>query len=316
MPLARGDKEYVLPMKGLNTESNLLHFPQEFTPDVNNMEVDYSPQIVRPRRGVAKTGTITLAETRTIGDQDIAIHSFLWEAVGKDPDKNFIVVQVGRYIYFFDDGDFTAHYKRKDLNDLLSGTVEGTLILAEPTRVDFCNVKGNLLMCSAQIDPVVFRFDGTDIEGTSLVLKQRDMLGVEDGLETDERPTTLSDDHKYNLLNQGWYLARRNTSGSQTTVDPITEFYNNYTGTKYYPSNSDIPFLGMVEEEGDLIFDPEWLRDQTFGSTPAAKGHYTLDVFNLDRAAVISSPSTSGGIFGGSADWDDTWTSIPEYNLP
>jgi hypothetical protein len=313
---ARGDKEYVLPVKGLNTESNLLHFPQEFSPSLSNMEIDYSPQVVRPRKGIAITGSATLAETRNASAHDVAIHSFLWEAVAGDPEKNFIVVQVGRYLYFFDDGTFAAYASRNDINDLLSGTSKGTLALAEPTRVDFANVKGNLLMCSAQIDPVLFNYDdGINIVGTSLTLQMRDMLGIDDGLETDERPTTLSDDHRYNLLNQGWAKKRRNTSGSAVESDPITTFFGAFTPA-VYPSNADIPFLAMVEDAGDLIFDPEWLRDQTFGSTPSAKGHYTVDIFSIDRDAVIVDPSFSGGLFGGSYTWNPNWSAIPTYATP
>ena len=314
MGRARGDKEQILPIKGLNTEANLLHFPQEYSPDVLNMEPDYSPQLIRPRKGIALNGSPTLAETRAAGSHDIAIHSFLWEAVGGDSEKNFIVVQVGRYISFYDDVTYTGHPKKKDLNDLLSGTSVGTLVAAEATRMDFANVKGALMMCGSQIDPVLFRYDAdaVTIEGTSLTLQMRDLLGIEDELQIDERPATLSDDHRYNLLNQGWEKARRNTAGSQTESDPITTFYTAYSK---YPSNADISYMGMVEDEGDMIFDPEWLHDQTFGSTPAARGHYIVDIFSMDRDAIITTPSNSGGYTGGSIDWNPRWGQVPEYDL-
>jgi len=303
--LARGDKEQVLPFKGLNTESNLLHFPQEFSPDLLNMEAGYTPNMVRPRKGVSISGLERLADTRPVNDHDVAISSFLWESVDSDPDKNFICVQVGRYLYFFDDGGIldpttNVHSERVDLNDLLSGTSLGTLANLEKTRLNYTNVKGKLLIASRIIDPTLIQYDATTvaISISKLALKMRDILGVSDGLEIDERPAALTDDHKYNLLNQGWYKQRRLTSGSGTQSDPIVQ-YNTINGE--YPANSDIVWVGMVDSAGDLIFDAEWLRDQTFGSTPAPKGHYVVDIFNIDRGAVITTPTSSGNTSSGSA---------------
>ena len=190
MPRTAGDKEYILPFSGLNTEVNLLHFPQEFAVDVLNMVTDYNPQMVRPRKGVSTTGSVTLVETRNASAHDVAINSFLWENVNDDPDKNFIVIQVGGYLYFLDDTTYVANTERVDLNDVLSGTVEGTLALLEPTRVEFTNVKGNLMACANAINPTLLRYTGTAIEATEVILQQRDLLGIDDGLEVDERPTT------------------------------------------------------------------------------------------------------------------------------
>ncbi|MGL1886316.1 MAG: hypothetical protein OCD76_07355 [Reichenbachiella sp.] len=314
MPRSRGDKEYALPSKGLNTEANLLHFPQEFSPDLLNMEIDYNPQVVRPRKGINTSGLPRLAETRNASAHDVAISSYLWEAVGNDPDKNFVVVQVGRYVYFFDDegvNDPTAsvHSERIDLNDVLSGTATGTIALAESTRLDYAVIKGKLLFTSKPIDPTIIQYDGTNITIDKINLKQRDMLGIDDGLKIDEHPATLTDDHSYNLLNQGWYKQRRLSGSGKTESDPIAEYETQWTGE--YPSNADIVWVGMVDSSGDLIFDAEYLRDQSFGSTPAPRGHYVVDIFNIDRDAIITTPSDSGATSGGSssdgsgADWDN-----------
>ena len=132
MPRSRGDKEYILPIQGLNTEANLLHFPQEFSPDVLNMEPDYNPQVIRPRKGIRTSLLPRLAETRDASDHDVAISSYLWESANNDPDTNLVIVQVGRYLYFFNDtgvDDPTASVinGRIDLNNSLSGTAKGTV---------------------------------------------------------------------------------------------------------------------------------------------------------------------------------------------
>lgn len=307
MPIATGDKEYQLPVGGLNTEANLLNFPQEFSVDLLNMEIDYNPQVIRPRKGVLRTSLPSLLDTRAFGDQDFAISVFLWEGVGGDASLDLIVVQVAEFLYFYtasliDNVPAVSgiHSERFDLTDVLSGTSLGTAAAMETTRVVMENVKGNLMVTAEPINPILIQWDASapSITVTELNLKVRDIIGIEDGLLIDEHPSTLSDDHKYNLLNQGWYKQRRLTSGSTTESDPITE-YN--TVWSEYPSNADIVWLGMVEDAGDLIFDAEWLRDQTFGSTPAPRGHYVVDAFNIDRDAILTDPTQSGQTSGGSS---------------
>tara|TARA_R110002096_G_scaffold163951_4_gene331560 strand:+ start:1330 stop:2319 length:990 start_codon:yes stop_codon:yes gene_type:complete len=311
MPRARGDKEYVLPHKGLNTEANLLHFPIEFSPDLNNMELDFNPQMVRPRKGISSSGLARLVNTFTTGSNDVAITSFLWEGVGNDPTLNFAVVQVGEYLYFLDvdlleDPNQAINANRYGLTGSLSNSgVKSTTAILRTQRVDMANVKGNLMVTAESINPTIISWDTVNlwIEPVVIGLKTRDMLGIEDGLGVDEHPVTpLSDDHKYNLFNQGWYKQRRDTAGSATEIDPIDNYFNNSGASPLvYPSNADIPWIAMVEDQGDLIFDPEWLRDQTFGSSPAARGHYIVDPFNIDRAAILLAPDVSGAYTGSSS---------------
>lgn len=320
MPQARGDKEYILPAKGVNTEANILHFPQEFAVDCLNMEIDYDPQVVRPRKGISLNGTKTAKLiAQTYADNDVAINTYLWENVEQDPDLNFVVLQVGRYLYFFNDSGLSnpstaIEANKLDLNNVLSGTTEGTLALLEKNRVDFSSIKGKLIVAANQIEPSVVTYDASTGAFTlaELILQMRDLQGIDDGLRVDERPSTLSDDHKYNLYNQGWYKQRRIVSAG-AYVDPIAQFN---TVNSEYPSNADIAHLAMVDSSGDLIFDAEWLKDQTFGGSPAPRGHFIVDVFNIDRATLLASPQTGGGTTGGSGgSFNPIWTTHPDETI-
>ena len=308
MGRARGDKEYVLPFKGMNTEANLLHFPVEFSPSMLNMEIDFNPQMVRPRKGLSKSSLERLVETRNASDHDVAITTFLWEGVGQDKDLDYVVVQVAEFLLFFNADSLSnpttaALEDAYDLTEALSGTTKGTAALLENTRVVMANVKGKLLVTSEQIEPVIigWNVDTSLLEPVILTINIRDVFGIEDGLQVDEHPALLDTDHKYNLYNQGWGQQRRLTAGSSTSSDPILAYSSSPT-TAGYPSNADIVWIGMVEDAGDLIFDPEWLHDQTFGSTPAARGHYIVEAFNIDRAAIIANPEISGMTSGGSSN--------------
>ena len=235
-----------------------------------------------------------------------------------NPDLNFIVVQVAEFLYFFDDSGLddptTAVFsQRYDMTGALSGTSIGVAANIEKTPVQFETIKGRLVVVAEPIDPVIIEYDasGPSISPVVMTMKIRDTIGLDSQIEVDKRPTVIGDFpvgvtvsavytdisevHEYNLYNQGWYQQRRLTAGGAYS-DPIAQFN---TANSEYPSNADIVWVGIVESSGDLIFDAEWLKDQTFGSSPAPRGHYIVDLFDIDRDSILSTPQSSGGFTGG-----------------
>jgi len=306
MPLVRGDKDYLVPIKGLNTEASPLQFPESSAVDLLNVQTDYDPLRVRVRKGLeeeASGTTGTLTESAAPMTSDAAFQVYRWDSVANDASLTFIVVQLGNKLYFHDASASDVSGARQaflvNLEDLNSETPEGSDALAKSTKVQFQNVKGRLVVVSRAIDPTVISYDATvpTVQTNKLNLQVRDILGVDDGLAIDERPNVLSEEHEYNLYNQGWYQQRRITSAG-AYVDPIAQFNTIHSE---YPSNADVVWLGVVESSGDLIFDPEWLKDQTFGSTPAARGHYIVDAFDINREAIRTDPTQGTGTSGGSS---------------
>jgi len=89
----------------------------------------------------------------------------------------------------------------------------------------------------------------------------RDFWGIDDGLAVDERPATLSTNHAYNLLNQGW------------TGENIAAF-NASIGA--YPSNADASYYGR-NTLGNYI--PNMLKSRPFPDG-APRGRYTIPLGN------------------------------------
>lgn len=118
--------------------------------------------------------------------------------------------------------------------------------------------------------------------------KVRDLSGVEDSLAVDERPSTLTNLHKYNLFNQGW---------EQNWIDSF------HTSTSSYPSNNLQWSVGRYQKQASTsdtsmvwVFDPDRLLKYAFGNTPAAKGHYILDYYSKDRitaSGISNIPATA-----------------------
>lgn len=336
MPRARGDKEYRLPFKGLNTEANLLDFPQDSAVDISNLEIDLNPMRLRCRLGhtsalVGGFGTDTVGSDR--GDE--AYSWFLWDSAGGDSTANFLLVHQQRRLIIIEAGSagvITTSSTYLDLDDVKSGTSKGTLDLARVAPLQFSKVKGHVVITSEAIDPTLVRYDvdAETISFTKLDLKVRDTIGLESGIEVDKRAVlvdfpvgddasatfpTITENHEYNLYNQGWYQHRRNTVSTTTAVDPISYFITRETDA---PSNSDIAHLAStINGSGVYILDSELLQDLTLGTSLAPRGHYVFNAFDFDRdnrlGAVgkdISGAYTGGGGPAGGVNFGD-WTFIP-----
>lgn len=239
-------------VKGLITEATPLTFPENASIAEDNfvlnrdgsrqrrLGMDYEPQH-------AKINT----SKNYFDFNNLAITSYKWENADDDSSLTLGVVQVANYIYLLD-----------LVTPAPSASVVATLVL--PTRysntpIQYTPIKGVLVMVSAgDIEgPQYIKRDGPNSFSThSYTLLVRDIWGVDDGLDVDERPSALTDLHKYNLLNQGWTEANYNSVA--------------------YPSNSDVMQYGKNSTDD---FSKAFLLKQFFGNTPSAKGKYIINAY-------------------------------------
>ena len=297
MARSRGIKEYLPPVRGLNTSLSPRQESAEFFTDGVNMRARFDPMRVEPRKGITNIRVVGIAYSGTTSQSDVNISFGEWRNPNNDKNKSFVWVKNGTTLFFYDVSEDTVLSTTLDLNDALSGTSLGTTANLATSRIEGSTLKGNLLIVGEAINPVLVKWDGTNISAYVLNILVRDMLGIDDGLDVDERPNTLSEKHEYNLYNQGWYKTRRVTTGGALT-DPILSFK---TDQSVYPSNADISHLAMVDNgAGELVFDSDFLKDLTFGNTQAPRGHYVLDGFDMNREARRANPEVSDFGTGGS----------------
>lgn len=135
-------------------------------------------------------------------------------------------------------------------------------------KLKFNSGNGYLVCVSEYSKPFYVYFTGESaVDTVEIELKVRDLKGiVETGTAVDDEPTTLTDIHKYNLLNQGWENSK------------ITSYH---TDKNKYPSNSQIWYVG---KDTNADFQPSLLAKAYFGNTPAPKGHYVLNFNDIDRS--------------------------------
>lgn len=284
---------------GLNTDHHELNTPQNVTVDEDNCDLDRKGSR-RRRKGIDYETGYAFASTTIDGTlfSSFYFKTYEWEAVGNDPDVNFLVVQTGNTLSFFDmsyeplsggEKTFTV-----DLDDhLISGAATAA---GDPIQV--ASAKGALFVTGRVCNPFFIEYDsGTDdITETEYAYEIRDFVQMEnDSTLLEDRPAALTPEREYDLVNQGWDTEVAGNDSEfpgafVTTGMTALDFY--YSVEALYPPKTKPWWVGKRSavdpgEGGYQIFDPHGVYDQaSAGNTLAPLGHFILDPFNKDRSAV------------------------------
>jgi len=270
---------------GLNTQATGINFPPNACIETDNC-IFHELGFVERRLGFEFETNYT---TKSIDRAGKAVVAYNWKNVTGDGAINLLVKQVGSLLYFysptpmgsFSPGALTTTIDLEDFLPLLGSAAN--IPLAE---CQFSVGLGYLIVTHPYTEPFYVTYDLNTQEATAtkINIRVRDFEGVEDGLAIDKRPATLSDEHEYNLKNQGWFV---------NDGDYITDFKTTLTD---YPSNADV---WWVYRDLDNIFDPSTVSTiYETGTSKAPSGHYILDPFRTDRgtqAGVSVTEQSSGG---------------------
>lgn len=262
-------KKHFTFVAGLNTEASPLTFPANTWADGDNVIPDVDGSI-NLRTAIDYEPSFSLSAAFT--DTQEANGAFVageWNNVGSDGNLHFAVVQRNTIVSFYVNTGTTVSTQAKSFTiDLADYKAAGNLETIGTAPIAVANAYGNLLIVSRDTVPLLVTYTaGTDLISVTTVLVQiRDFLGLPDGLAVDARPATLLDPHKYNLLNQGW---------------DTTKISAYFTSQAVYPSNAQSWILG---KNASKDFDPLLLVKEDFGTSPAPKGRFVLNVYNRDRA--------------------------------
>ncbi len=301
MPRASGIKQLIAPSAGLITEQSKLTPVEGSTIDELNFTFNDDGSIRQRRKGLNKEEDANFfSYSETINDTNATSYG-VWEAVEGDGDLLFHVFQIGATLFFIKDESGNLSSQRQDFTFDLDTAVTPAYTSVEDSPVSMSSGEGKLFIVGQKIEPFYLSYDPDTETITSeyINIRIRDLTGLDDGYEVDERPAaTLSEEHEYNLNNQGWWQQRRIIAAG-TFEDPIDKF-EDVNGV--YPSNADISMLGMVDDgDGNIIYDPDYLLELTLGNTPAPKGHFVINPFDIDYESLRDGSETGGGGYGGGA---------------
>ena len=251
---------------GFITEASPLTFPENSCIDILNMDINLDGSVERRKGAQLEENHQEFAYSA--GPVDF-YSGFSWRNVAGRSDINFIVIKAGRYLLFYEDIlplSANKHSQVVDLNDYLVS--EASLPQIVNSRVDMAHGKGHLFVVSQFIEPLIISYNptGDDFTVDTIDIIDRDFDGVDDGLETTDRPLALSSEHLYNLLNQGW-------------TEDLIETYHSSQGE--YPSNADIWSAGR---DANNNFSPAEMKKINFGNSPAPKGRFVRSIFDTTQS--------------------------------
>lgn len=259
---------------GLNTEQSQVQDLPANTSDELNCSI--YPGIIRGRRygmNVERDGEILPLEGNY---KPRVFQGYFWMNVGKTA-TDFIVYQVDTTLYFY-----TAS-TRPFSNSLNENQLDITDFVTDINNfykypIKFISGGGYLMAVSKYMEPlkITYDFDAGTYNAEIINMQIRDLDGVPDGLKVDEVPSTLTEFHEYNLLNQGWTTATINAY---------------HTSQGNYPPNNFQWFVGK-DQSGN--YSTTELLKHYFGNTPAPKGHFIVNYYNKNR-------STASGITAGTS---------------
>lgn len=289
---------------GLVSDFHELNTPENVTVDELNCDLDRRGS--RKRRLGMDFEEGSTSPVTTFTDATFATlypSTFEWLGVAEDGNINFLVVQAGSFLSFFDLNfdplsagqlPFTV-----DLDDFRAPAYSTTA----PYAVQMDHGKGALFVVGEAINPFFIQYDpvSNTITTTQLNLKIRDLKLQDNALKYTDQPTTLTFQQRYDLNNQGWNAKANCEQASDEILHEtnVLDFFFNFTGK--YPEKSKSWWVGkhINIKFGADCFNCHQYNTAYFGNQLAPLGTYILDAFYQDRSAV-------SGIAGFSPEVDNS----------
>jgi hypothetical protein len=276
--------------KGLLTEVTGANSPEN--------SVTQTIDVIYDRTGRAKTRPGLDYEAsyswNTVLDTSGVYREYLWETVTENSPLTFVVTQTGRYLNFyqssFDQPLSTGHKSfTYDLNSARNPAF--TIGVVAANSCSFSSGRGYLFVAHPNCTPFYISYNSStdSITAVGIQLLIRDFEGVDDGLQTSDRPTVETAAHKYNTFNQGWYATTQHAGGG--TVQVYDSWHSDEGN---YPSNADFwwyyttPDTSGASTGTDQFNPPATAIANTalLGNTPAPKGHYILNALSTNRSSL------------------------------
>ena len=252
-------------VKGLLTEFSELNFPTEGSIDELNCSLFKAGN--RTKRLGLEYETSYQLSTNTFPD-NILFGTHTWANVDNDPDVEYLVVQAGSTLYFYQkssnalSGGLQAFTVDLTAFEFSGGTGAGT------SHIDVASVNGRLVVVSPQIDAFYIEKTSGGINTTQISFKTRD-FGFYSDPETLASKVTTNTRRTYDTRNTGWIGDK---GGAALTT------YN--SAKSGYPPLTH-PWYSGKDANGNFDVS-EWEKVYS-GNTTTATGHYVINPFSPSR---------------------------------
>ena len=265
-------------VKGLITEAGELTFPENAS--VDELNCDLRRDGSRRRRLAAKVEDSRVLSSFTVSTAT-RFHTGKWENVGGQSGLEFLVIQVGSTLRFYNKSNLPySSHEIAETVDLSTYEVAGGVGAAN-ANCQFASINGALVISSPAINTIYIQRDNTTgtLTTTQITFRIRDFewLGDKSTYTTEIATGSASTERKYDTANAGW----SGTKGSAALA----------TYGAYPPLT--LPWYAGKDSSGNFS-KTEW-QNIFSGTSLIGNGTYILDFFNKDRSAA-------SGIAGITAD--------------
>ena len=265
-------------VKGLITEAGELTFPENAS--VDELNCDLRRDGSRRRRLAAKVEDSRVLSSFTVSTAT-RFHTGKWENVGGQSGLEFLVIQVGSTLRFYNKSNLPySSHEIAETVDLSTYEVAGGVGAAN-ANCQFASINGALVVSSPAINTIYIQRDNTTgtLTTTQITFRIRDFewLGDKSTYTTEVATGSASIERKYDTANAGW----SGTKGSAALA----------TYGAYPPLT--LPWYAGKDSSGNFS-KTEW-QNIFSGTSLIGNGTYILDFFNKDRSAA-------SGIAGITAD--------------
>jgi hypothetical protein len=282
---------------GLKTEFHGLNFPPNAVTSEQNCRFTLQKEVVR--RGGVDLEPNFASLTGTAGS---AVNTYKWNNVGGDGQTQIIVTQTGGTLNFYLSSSATSSTSvSSNLLSTQTVTISNFLVFGSsnnPSTVEcnFADGNGYLFVFNPFCEPFYCTYNsGTQtISSMPILVQIRDVAGTpEIGVPVNSRPATLTDEHNYNLQNQGW-INNPGWSVASNTSFTMPSGAGNVTitvatGLTAISAGQSFNMLGTLNNP------PYFTGNRYYGtvvSYTSGTGVLILHVTNGDSEPIISSTTT------------------------
>ena len=267
MPQSLNQKTVNNFVKGLITEAAELTFPDGASVDELNCDLRRDGSR-RRREGVALESNYTLSSFTITNDE--LVNTGNWVNVGGNASLEFLVIQKGNKLYFYNKADLPYSSQAESFNVNLSSYEFSGSIGANNAKCQFASINGTLVVSSEAINTIVISYSGSNITVASISFKTRDFEWQGNVDEYSTNDSTPSAGRTYDAKNSGWGQG----GGPADYTKALTH-----------------PWYAGKDQDGN--YDAaEWAKVFA-GTTLTANGHFILDFFNKVRSGLTTETESS-----------------------
>jgi hypothetical protein len=293
---------------GLKTEYTGLNFPENSCTSVSNCVFSIVGDVLR-RGGIDYE---TNFASSIINRANTAVTTYKWNNVGGDGLTQIVVLQAGGTLYFFKSSAATTTNPLS--NQMLASTIllsnfvaTGSSLSPNAVECQYSDGNGYLFVYNPACQPFYCTYNAatSTITGNGININIRDFNGVlEPTVPVNFRPTTLTNEHQYNLVNQGWTSGAAWT-GVATSANYILSVGSSITlNISTQVNTTSVTNGSQIQVTGYAIDSPE--GDGTWQGYTTWYGVVTAYSATTPGTITITIQSLTGG----PAEFPGGWTVI------